>query len=85
MDWEKVALTEFCTKCKIIQLKSSQNKKGQKISSCTEKDTENCAPGIFFGPSYFEAALVRIFSQSAKFALSEFLLNTQFLTFALVE
>ena len=24
---------------------------------CWEKDTKNCAPGIFFGPSYFETAL----------------------------
>ena len=51
-------------------LKPFQNKKGQKkipgaqFSAsfsqlpAVKKDTENCAPGNFFGPSYFEAALV---------------------------
>ena len=50
-------------------LKPSLNKEGQKffqvhrfrVSSFTadswEKDTENSAPGNFFGPSYFETAL----------------------------
>ena len=53
--------------------KPCQNKKGRKIfqvhsfqclfftAGSWEKDTENCAPEIFFGPSYFEAALAQIF------------------------
>ena len=49
-------------------LKSSQNKKGQKIFqaqillsflqlAAEKKDIGNGAPGNFFGPSYFETAL----------------------------
>ena len=55
-------------------LKSTQNKKGQKIPGAQfsvsfftavswEKDTKNCAPGIFFGSSYFETALVLLYKQ----------------------
>ena len=39
-------------------IKPLQNKKDQKNS---KKDTENCAPGNFFGPSYFVTTLASIF------------------------
>ena len=52
----------------ILMLKLSQTEKGQNFSRCTvfgayftagrrEKDTENCAPGFFFSPSYFVTTL----------------------------
>ena len=54
-----------------LKLKPSQNKKGQKISSCTifwpflfsqlpavKKDSKNGAARKFFGPSYFDLALI---------------------------
>jgi hypothetical protein len=52
-----------------LYVKPFQNKKGQKKCPgaqfsvsfsqlpALKKDTENCAPGKFFDPSYFEAAL----------------------------
>ena len=52
-------------------LKPFQNKKGKKFSTCTvfgvffsavKKDTENGAPGNFFGPSYLVMALLKLFT-----------------------
>ena len=35
-----------------------------------KKDTENCAPGNFFGPSYFVTTLEKTFLQKSKKQLS---------------
>jgi hypothetical protein len=74
--WLAPLLLVTCVTTYVI-IKSSQNKKGQKRSSCTqngvffsagswEKDTVLGAARKIFGPSYFVMALVLEIVQAAK-------------------